>query len=238
MRIEFKSASKRYWGSKALDDINLVIEPGSLVAVLGINGAGKSTMLRCLATEAMLSNGKILFDGEELSRDRLDLRRRLNWIPDSPAGFPNMDLLAQIAVCLDAYAFLPDGIEETIYELLQEFSLIECEYRPVSQLSRGQRFKAAMVAMIALDRELWLIDEPFASGVDPLGMKAFKKQAIQSVRRGNTVMYTTQILEIAETFADYIVVLNRGGMIAHGTIDEIREASSGEKTLQGFFEQL
>lgn len=238
MRIEFESAAKRYWGSTAFEDINLVIEPGSLVAVLGVNGAGKSTLLRCLATEVMLSQGKILFDGELLARDRMELRRRLHWIPDSPFGFQNMDMLAQIAVTLDAYAFLPDGIEEQIYELLKEFSLVECEFLPTTQLSRGQRTKMAMAAMIALDRELWLIDEPFASGVDPLGMKAFKKHVREATRRGNIVIYTTQILEIAETFADYIVVLNRGRMVAHGTIDEIREASSGEKSLQGFFEQL
>jgi len=238
MRIQFESATKRYWGNAAFESINLVIEPGSLVAVLGVNGAGKSTLLRCLATEVMLSQGRILFDGEELRRDRMELRRRLHWIPDCPIGFQNMDMLAQIAVTLDAYAFLPDGIEEQIYDLLQEFSSVECEYQPTSQLSRGQLFKAAMVAMIALDRELWLIDEPFASGVDPLGMKAFKNHARATTHRGNTVIFTTQILEIAETFADYIVVLNRGQLVAHGTIDAIREASSGEKTLQGFFEQL
>ena len=130
------------------------------------------------------------------------------------------------------------GYEDQIYDLLQEFSLVECEYRPVSQLSRGQRFKAALTAMIALDRELWLIDEPFASGMDPQGMKAFKKHARESTSRGNTVIYTTQILEIAETFADQVIVLNRGKLVAFGTLDEIKNSSHGEKSLQGFFDQL
>ena len=238
MRIQFVSATKRYWGNTALESIDLIVEPGSLVAVLGVNGAGKSTLLRCLATELMLSKGTILFDGEVLQRDRMELRRRLHWIPNSPPVFQNMDMLAQIAVTLDAYACLPDGIEEHVFDLLREFSLLECEYLPTNQLSRGQQTKAALVAMISLDRELWLIDEPFASGIDPLGMKAFKKHAREATRRGNTVIYTSQILEIAETFADQVVVLNRGKLVAQGTIDAIREASSGEKTLQGFFEQL
>ncbi len=186
----------------------------------------------------MLTRGRILLDGEQLERDRMDLRRRLHWIPDSPAGFQNLDMLSQIAVTLDAYSHTPSGIEDLVYELIQEFSLIECEYQPMSQLSRGQRFKAALVAMIALDRELWLIDEPFASGMDPLGLKACKKHVRESTSRGNTVIYTTQILEIAETFADQVLILNHGKLAAYGTLDEIRNSSAGAKTLQGFFEQL
>ena len=238
MQIQFDSATKIYWGNTALKNVSLAIEPGKLVAVLGVNGAGKSTLLRCLATQIMLTRGRILLGGELLVRERMDLRRRLHWIHDSPAGFQNMDMLAQIAITLDAYGDIPPGIVDQVYDLIQEFSLAECEYRPVSQLSRGQRFKAALIAMIALDRELWLIDEPFASGMDPQGMKAFKKYARESTSRGNTVIYTTQILEIAETFADQVIVLNRGRLVASGTLDEIKNSSHGEKSLQGFFDQL
>lgn len=238
MQIQFESTTKSFWGKKALDDLNLVIEPGSLVAVLGVNGAGKSTLLRCLATHIMLSRGAIRLDGELLLRERFDLRRRLHWIHDNPVGFQNMDMLGQIAVTLDAYGHRPVGIEDQVFELLREFSLLECEYQPVSQLSRGQRFKAALTAMVALDRELWLIDEPFASGMDPLGIKAFKKFARASVQRGNTVVFTTQILEIVETFADQVIVLNRGKLAAFGTPDSIKNSSADISSLQGFFEQL
>ena len=92
--------------------------------------------------------------------------------------------------------------------------------------------------MVALDRELWLIDEPFASGMDPLGIKAFMKFARASVQRGNTVVFTTQILEIVETFADQVIVLNRGKLAAFGTPDSIKNSSADISSLQGFFEQL
>ncbi len=238
MQIQFESATKIYWGNTALKNFSLTIESGKLVAVLGVNGAGKSTLLRCLSTQIMLTRGLIRLGGEQLVRERMDLRRRFHWIHDAPAGFQNMDLLAQIAVTLEAYGSVLPGIVEQIDGLIQEFSLAECEYRPVSQLSRGQRFKAALIAMIALDRELWLIDEPFASGIDPQGMKAFKKHARESTGRGNTVIYTTQILEIAETFADQVIVLDRGKLVAFGTLDEIKNSSRGEKSLQGFFDQF
>ena len=238
MRLRFDGATKNYWGRRALDDISLEIEPGKLVAVLGVNGAGKSTLLRCLAAQAMLSSGDITMDGEPLRRDNIHQRRRMHWIHDSPIGFQNMDMLGQIAVTLDAYAHYPEGIQNRVLELLLEFSLLECEFQPVTQLSRGQRYKAALAAMVALDRELWLIDEPFASGMDPLGFKVFKKHSLESTKRGNTVIYTTQILEIAESFADQVIVLNRGKLAAFGTVEEIKQASRSEKSLQGFFEQL
>ena len=140
MQIQFESATKIYWGNTALKNVSLTIEPGKLVAVLGVNGAGKSTLLRCLATQIMLTRGMIRLGGEQLVRERIDLRRRFHWIHDAPAGFQNMDMLAQVAVTLDAYGYFPPGIVEQIDDLIQEFSLAECEYRPVSQLSRGQRF--------------------------------------------------------------------------------------------------
>lgn len=86
MRVELDCVSKSFLGCRALDDITLTIEPGSLVAVVDVNGAGKSTLLRCLATLLYLTRGQIKLDGELLRRSRLDLRKRLHFVPDNVRG--------------------------------------------------------------------------------------------------------------------------------------------------------
>ena len=108
----------------------------------------------------------------------------------------------------------------------------------MSSLSRGQQYKTALTAMIALDRELWLLDEPFASGMDPLGINAFKRHARHASKRGKTIVYTTQILEIVESFSDQVLVLNAGELVAAGSLDEVRGLATETKSLQGFFEQF
>src|SRR5260370_143728 len=105
--------------------------------------------------------GGIDFDDREFQRDQLDLRRRLHFLPDFPFHFWEQSVLRNIAIVLRIFGADQDGAEDRILDLLREFDLLPLALRPVSSLSRGQAYKAALVSMIAADRELWLLDEPF-----------------------------------------------------------------------------
>src|SRR5256885_10724889 len=87
MKIELQEVRKKFKSLGALDSVSMSIEPGQVVVVLGPNGAGKTTLLRCLAAIAAPDEGKILYDGERFTRERLDLRRRFLFLPDFPAVF-------------------------------------------------------------------------------------------------------------------------------------------------------
>src|SRR5437867_3402448 len=239
MRIELRGVLKSYGSTRALDHISLQIEPGQIVSLLGPNGAGKTTLIRCLAGIAAPDKGAVYFDEQEFRRDRLELRRRLHLLPDFPFHFWEQSVARNIAIVLRLFDADGNGAENRVLELLRDFDLLPLALRPVGSLSRGQAYKAALVAMLAADREVWLLDEPFASGMDPHGIDAFKRHARAAASRGRTILYSTQLLDVAERFSDRVCVIHRGEVRAFDTLDQLRQqASDKHNVLEEMFRQL
>jgi len=239
MRIELHNVLKSYGSVRALDQVSLDIEPGQIVSLLGPNGAGKSTLIRCLAGIAAPDKGTIHFDDDEFRRDRMDLRRRMQLLPDFPFHFWDQSVLRNIAIVLRLYDADGPGTEERVLELLREFDMLPLALRPIASLPRGQSYKSALVAMFAADRELLLLDEPFASGIDPHAIDAFKRHARAAASRGRTIIYSTQLLDIAERFSDRVCLIHKGELRAFDTLQNLRErASDKDNVLQELFRQL
>lgn len=239
MRILLHRATKAYGPLVALDQVDLQVEPGQIVAFVGPNGAGKTTLLRCLGGIAALDSGRVLYDGEAFHRGRIDLRRRLAFLPDFPFLFPEMSILRHIGMTLRLYGADGDGAEERVLARLRDFDLLPLAEMPIATLSRGQAYKAGLVAILAADPELLLLDEPFASGMDPNGIISLKTIARDAARRGRTVIYTTQILDVAETLADRVGVIDQGRLRAFATLDELRHQAGGKDgVLEALFKRL
>jgi ABC-2 type transport system ATP-binding protein len=239
MKIELRSVLKTYRSLRALDHISMQIDPGQIVSFLGPNGAGKTTLIRCLAGLALPDKGEVLFDEEEFRRDRIDLRRKLYLLPDFPLLFWDQTVIRNIAIVLRVFEADAPGAEKRVLELLREFDMLPLALRPVASLSRGQAYKAGLIAMIAADRDLWLLDEPFASGMDPHGIEAFKRHARAAAERGRIVIYSTQLLDVAERFSDRVCVIHKGEVHAFDTFVALRDRA-GDKgnVLQEMFRQL
>jgi ABC-type multidrug transport system ATPase subunit len=239
MRIELRGVLKAYRSLRALDYVSLEIEPGQIISVLGTNGAGKTTLLRCLAGIAAPDKGEILFDDQEFRRDRLDLRSRIYIMPDFPFLFWEHSVVRNIAMILRLYQADDAGTESRVLQLLREFDLLPLALRPVHSLSRGQLYKAGLIAMLAVDREVWLLDEPFASGMDPHGIDAFKRHAREAANRGRTILYTTQILDIAKRFSDRVCLIHKGEIRAFDPLEILRvKAHDKDNVLEEMFRQL
>jgi ABC-type multidrug transport system ATPase subunit len=218
MNLWIRCLSKSYPGVKVLDEVTCEIESGTILALLGANGAGKTTFLRCLATLVSPDQGDVRFDGEVLGRDRIDLRRRFHFLPDFPALFTEDDPLAAIAMHLKIWEADRPGIEDRVADLMDRLQIASLCGVPVGTFSRGQRYKTALAALAAVDPELWLLDEPFASGMDPQGIATFRQEAEAAVReRGRIVIYSTQIVDLACGFSDRIGVISRGGLQVYDT---------------------
>ncbi len=239
MIIELRGVLKTYPSGRALDHVSLRIEPGQIVSLLGPNGAGKTTLLRCLAGIAAPDRGAVYFDDQEFQRERLDLRRRMFILPDIPFMFWDQSILRNLAIVLRLYEADGAGAEQRVLELLREFDLLPLALRPVRTLSRGQIYKAGLLALLAVDPEVWLLDEPFASGMDPQGIDVFKRHARAAAGRGRTILYSTQMLDVAERFSDRVCVIHQGAIRAYDTLEHLREcAQDKDNVLEGMFRQL
>jgi ABC-type multidrug transport system ATPase subunit len=228
MQIVLASVSKRFGGLRALDAVSLTIDPGQIVAVLGANGAGKTTLLRCLSAIAAPDSGHILYDGEQFHRGRIDLRKRLNFLPDFPVVFPQLTVARYIAMLIGLYGIERDAAAPAVTQHLYELDLLAAVDARIGELSRGQIYKTALTALLSIDPELWLLDEPFASGMDPVGIAYFKSQARAAAARGHTILYSTQILDVAEKFSDRACVIHRGRVRAFDAVSNLSPQASGD----------
>ncbi len=210
MRIRLENVSKKFGGVIALDRLFWNVEPGQIVAVLGPNGAGKTTLLNAIAGVILLDGGKVFLDGHPSTPDRGDLRRRFAFIPDIPPVPGGWSPLRFIATTLKLYEAAGEGLEDRVIHFLEQLDLLSVARWKFRQLSRGQVYKAVLAAFLAADPELWLLDEPFASGMDPRGLNCLKDYAREAIGRGRTFVFTTQIVEVAEQFAHRVCVLDRG----------------------------
>lgn len=220
MNITLTNICKKYGSEKVFQDLNATIPEGSLLSVLGVNGAGKTTLLRMLASVSGRDSGDILFDEKSARRDDMEQRRELCFLPDFPVFFEDKSLLENICVSIKLWQ-RPDPDEAHVMDILEEFDLLKHACKPSQALSRGQRYKAALISLLLIDPALWLLDEPFASGMDPRGLSLFKRYSQDAVTRGKTVIYTTQLVDLAKTFSSEIWILGDQGILARGSANEI-----------------
>lgn len=239
MNIELRAITKSYGRLRALDHVSITMTPGQVVTLMGPNGAGKTTLLRALYGLVRPDQGSILFDGQEFHRERMDLRQKMFFLPDFPPLFGSETVLRNIAIILHLFGADGPGAKDKVLTLLREFELLPQALNPVQSLSRGQLYKTALIGMIAADRELWMFDEPFASGMDPLGLELFKHHVHAAAQRGRTILYTTQILDVAERFADRICVIHQGEIKAFDTFTALQaRAENKEQVLVDIFRKL
>ena len=210
MRLSLVGLTKKFGPQRVLDGLSLDLLPGTITCVIGLNGAGKTTLLRCCAGLLAASDGEVRYDDAPFRRDDLALRRRMCFLPDFPPFLGDATVLTHISLILDLYRPGQAFAADRVIDLLGEFDLLPYAEMPIATLSRGQTYKAALIGLLLAQPELWLLDEPFASGMDPQGLGSLKRYAREATAGGATIVYSTQILEIAERFADRIIVIDRG----------------------------
>lgn len=244
MQIRLHEVSLRYGHLAALDSISLTIEPGQIVALLGSNGAGKTSLLRALSG-IVAPEGHIFYDDQMFYRGATALRRRLAFLPDFPVYFVKSTVLQHIGMVAQLYGLEHTrDLENRVLDLLRGFDLLPLIETPMGQLSRGQVYKAGLAAFLAVQPELLLLDEPLASGMDPPGLKFAKGELRRLANAGRTVLFTTQILDIAEKIADRVCVIERGQVRYFRSVIETQremDAASGgsrDGALERLFENL
>jgi ABC-2 type transport system ATP-binding protein len=223
MHISLKGVSKRFSSVEALAPLSLEIAPGEIVAVLGANGAGKSTLLRLLGGILIPTRGTIEMDGHVFGREEMDLRRRLAFLPEFAPVYPSWTPLQHIAMLLRLYEKDQDpSLPQRIVELLRELDLLAVSESPMNTLSRGQMYKAALAGLLAVDPDLWILDEPFATGMDSRGLSAFRRHCQEASKRGRTILYSTQLVEVVESLATRVCVINKGRLAAWESLSSLR----------------
>lgn len=237
MQLRVEQLTKYYGNKCILNGMCAQFHAGEVVAIVGVNGVGKTTLLECLAQVRLPNSGRILIDDQVLQRQRIDLRRRLGYLPGVPEpvfGTPLTYLCSTLAAygrSLATDATLPEHVIE-LYERLEIQELVRL---PWSSLSRGQQYKAMIVSLLAANPEVWLLDEPFSSGMDPLGirqLRTFIREAVEQHQR--IVVFSTQNLEVAARTADRVAILHNQRIVASVSTIELLRGNSRDNLDENF----
>src|SRR5256885_10848680 len=223
--IRVEGLRKSFGEVRAVDGVDLVVQQGELLVLLGQNGAGKSTTLRCLGGILRPDSGSIEFDGLTLPKDVDRVRSRLGVVPDQ-ARLYGRNTAPEY---LDHFGFLY-GVAEPersarIRRLLERFELADRADTVLAAFSRGMAQKVALIRATLHDPDWIFCDEPTA-GLDPVAAADMRRYLGEQRARGAALIVTTHVLSEAELMADRIAIMRRGRVVTTGTLDELREAAA------------
>ncbi|MGX7064294.1 ABC transporter ATP-binding protein [Enterococcus cecorum] len=231
--IEVIHADKFYDQKQALKDVNLTIKNGTVFGLLGHNGAGKSTLIKSLVSAHDLTNGKIKVDGQELTTHRQEIKQKIGYIPDSPDLFLQLTAMEYWRLMIDIYRINYQDVAAKMQEYIQLFSMEADQNTLISSMSHGMRQKVILIGALTLDPDIWILDEPL-TGLDPQSAFELKELIKKHVANGNTVIFSTHILAIAQEVCDELAILKKGEVIYAGTVEDLLASQPG-KTLEEIY---
>lgn len=216
--IELIGVTKVYGDKKALDNLSLTIKDGEIFGFLGHNGAGKSTTIKSLVSIIEPTNGEILFDGKNIKEDRLGIKKKIAYVPDSPDMF--LQLTANEYWDLISAAYELKGQEQRRQELIELFDLVSHEDETLESFSHGMRQKTIIIGALLPDPDIWILDEPL-QGLDPQAAFDLKEMIKRHAEKGKTVIFSTHVLDTAQQLCDELAILKKGELIYNGSVDNL-----------------
>jgi sulfate transport system ATP-binding protein len=227
MGISVEGANKSFGDFQALNDVSIEVPDGSLTALLGPSGSGKSTLLRAIAGLEELDGGRIVIDGEDVSKKPTQ-KREVGFVFQHYAAFKHMTVYENVGFGLKIRKWPKEKISARVDELLQLVQLPGLADRYPSQLSGGQRQRMALARALAVEPQVLLLDEPFGA----LDAKV-RKDLRTWLRRLHDEMHVTTIFvthdqEEAMDVAGQLVVMNEGQVEQSGSADELYENPANE----------
>ena len=211
--IEVKNVKKRYKKVKALDDVSFNIGEGKITCILGINGVGKSTILKSIAGLVKLDSGQILIDGEKVSQKTYN---KLAFVPDIDIHFNHLNIKETFEFMK---VFYKNWDDKRAYEMLKMFSLTDDQM--ISKLSKGNKARVKIVIGFAQRAKYILLDEPF-SGIDFFKREEFIKAILTFMEDDESIVITTHEIDEIEQIVDDVIIINNGKVANIFNAEEMR----------------
>jgi ABC-2 type transport system ATP-binding protein len=216
--IEVEGLTRYYGDFAAVRGISFRMEPGEVVGLVGPNGAGKTTTLRCLVGIIRPSEGTVRIAGHDMVKDPLAAKAALAFVPDEPQLFPHLTVAEHMQFIGRIYNV--SDVETHMTALLDELELADRRDSLPDELSRGMKQKLAIACGLLHDPRALLLDEPL-TGLDPGAIRRMKQTIRQRADNGAAVVLSSHLLNLVEELCSRIIVIQKGEVVAMGSIDEI-----------------
>ena len=217
---------KRYKNLAAVDGLNFEIQHGELFSLLGVNGAGKTTVIKMLSCLTKPTEGDAIVAGYSITKKPEQVKRLIGVSPQETAGAPNLSVKENLELICGIHDFSKDKTKEKIQKLSEQFSLDSILQRKVSKLSGGWQRRVSIAMALISEPKILFLDEP------TLGLDVFARQelweTIRSLKGKITIILTTHYMEEAKALSDRIGIMKSGKLLAVGTVSEINAMADTE----------
>ncbi len=233
--IETRSLVKRYGDKLAVNNVSFDVQGGEIFGFLGPNGAGKTTTIKMIVGLLQPTSGSVKVAGFDVQTQPLLAKAASGYVPDTPNLYAKLSGRELLRFVGDLYSLERGQTARRIDELLRVLELTAAADDTIDSYSHGMQQKTSLAAALVHDPRVLVLDEPTV-GLDPKSARLIKDILRQLAERGAAVMLSTHILEIAERMCDRIGIINKGELVAIGTMDELRHLGrSGETSLEDIF---
>jgi ABC-2 type transport system ATP-binding protein len=219
--LEIRGLTKHYGAVTALDGASLTARRGRLLGFLGPNGAGKTTTMRCIFGLAVPESGEVVWDGHPVDTAA---RLRFGYMPEQRGLYPRMRVGEQLAYFAQHHGLSGRDARARADAWLERLGLQDRARSRLEDLSHGNQQRVQLATALVHDPELLVLDEPF-SGLDPLGVATMTEVLRERATAGVGVVFSSHQLDLVEEVCEDVVIVSRGRVVAHGEIDELKEAS-------------
>jgi ABC-2 type transport system ATP-binding protein len=233
--IETRNLVKRYGDKIAVDNVSLQVQGGEVFGFLGPNGAGKTTTIKMIVGLLQPTSGTIHVAGVDVQAQPLIAKASCGYVPDTPNLYAKLTARELLRFVGDLYNLDRRQVVQRTEELLRVLDLTAAADDTVDSYSHGMQQKASLASALMHDPRVLVLDEPTV-GLDPKSARLIKDLLRQMADRGAAVFLSTHILEIAERMCDRIGIINKGQLVAVGTMTELRSlGKAGEVSLEDIF---
>jgi ABC-2 type transport system ATP-binding protein len=235
--IALAGVTKSYGRTIAVRNLSLEVPRGKLFAFLGPNGAGKTTTIKLIVGLLKPDAGWLHVCGHAVGSNGLAAKAQLAYVPDQPFLYEKLTGREFLHFVAELYGISTRRRDRLLESLIHRLDIGEFLDQLTESYSHGMKQRVVLAAALLHEPAVLVIDEPMV-GLDPRAIRVVKNLFVEHTRNGGTVFMSTHTLDIAEAVADQIGIIHRGGLIAVGTLDELRAQARRQHSLEEIFLQL
>lgn len=225
--LEIKNLTKRYGKKTALNNVNLVVEKGHIIGLLGPNGSGKTTLIKIVNGLLTPSSGEVLVNGNPVG---INSKKVVSYLPD--VNYLNMN--QKVSELIKMFKlFYEDFNAERAYEMLEKLNINPNDN--LKSLSKGTKEKVQLILVMSRDADLFILDEPIA-GVDPAARDYILNLIISNYNPESTIIISTHLIADIEKILDQVIFLKNGNIERFTSVEDIREKEG--KSVDGIFREV
>ena len=232
--IEVHDLLKVYGKKEVVSHTTWTAKDGAITGFIGPNGAGKTTTLKMITGILKPDGGFVLLNGTDIRKSPLEAKQQFGFVSDSPDHFLRLKGIEYVNFMADMYGMPAEGRKEFLEEYAGRLGIFDALNSSILSYSHGMRQKIMILGALIHKPPIWILDEPML-GLDPLASHELKLMMKEHAAKGNSVLFSTHVLEVAEKLCDEILIIKKGVLLYQGTVEGLQAKYPPEMSLEDIF---